>query len=44
MNTTALFIMLSSEISVTLFLASVLYRIFKARGDKSKQNHSQNSA
>lgn len=44
MNTTALLIMLSSQIGVSLFLAYFLYRIFKARGDKSKQNHSQNSA
>ena len=44
MNTTALLIMLSSQIGVSLFLAYFLYRIFKARGDKSKQNRYQNSA
>ncbi len=44
MNSTALLIMLSVQIVVSLFLIYFLYRIFKSRGNKSKQNHSQNNA
>lgn len=44
MNTSALIIMLSVQIGVSLCLMYFLFRMFKSRKNKSKQNHSQNNA
>lgn len=44
MNSSALVIMLSVQIGVSLCLLYFFYRMFKSRNNKSKQNHSQNNA